>query len=54
LKIEQAIRTAANFDWPQVAAVFFDLYDDLHRRFRKLYDVPVEARATPAAHPNAS
>ena len=35
-KIEQATRTAANFDWPQVAAVFFELYDDLHRRFPKI------------------
>jgi alpha-1,6-mannosyltransferase len=54
VKIERAVRTAANFDWPQIAAVFFDLYDDLHRRFRKLYNVPAEERATPEAHPNAS
>jgi glycosyltransferase involved in cell wall biosynthesis len=32
-KIELALRTAANFDWPQVAAVFFELYDELHRRY---------------------
>lgn len=30
-KIELALRTAANFDWPQVAAVFFNLYDELYR-----------------------
>ena len=38
-KIEQALQTAASFDWPQIAAIFFDLYDELHKRFRKPYDV---------------
>jgi glycosyltransferase involved in cell wall biosynthesis len=32
-KIELALRTAANFDWPQVAADFFELYDELHMRY---------------------
>jgi len=53
-KIEMAIRTAANFDWPQVASVFFELYDDLHRRFRKLYDVPAEAQASSEVYPIAN
>jgi alpha-1,6-mannosyltransferase len=53
-KIEMAIRTAANFDWPQVASVFFELYDDLHRRFRKLYDVPAEAQASSEVYPTAN
>ena len=46
-KVEQALRTAANFDWPQVAAVFFDLYDNLHGRFRKtLCRMPGEAQTS--------
>jgi len=44
-KVEQALRTAVNFDWPQVATVFFDLYDALHRRFQELRDMPVGAQA---------
>jgi glycosyltransferase involved in cell wall biosynthesis len=51
VKIEHALRTAANFDWPQVAAVFFELYDDLHRSFRKLYDLAAEAEASSGAYP---
>ena len=51
IKVGQAIRTAANFDWPQVAAIFFNLYDDLHRRFRKVYDLPVEAQSTTGHDP---
>lgn len=54
VKIDQAIQTAANFDWPQVAAVFFNLYDDLHSRFRKLYDMPAEAQASPQSYTAAS
>jgi alpha-1,6-mannosyltransferase len=53
-KVSQAIQTAANFDWPQVAAIFFKLYDDLHKRFRKLYDVPIEAHAQPGTYRTAS
>jgi glycosyltransferase involved in cell wall biosynthesis len=53
-KIQQALRTAATFDWPQVAAVFFDLYDDLHRRFRKLYNVTANVRAPSEAYPTAN
>lgn len=53
-KIEQAIRTAASFDWPQVAAVFFNLYDDLHRRFRRLYDQPADAQLSSEVFPAAS
>ena len=34
-KINQALLTAAGFDWPQVASIFFDLYDDLYRRSQK-------------------
>ena len=44
-KVDQALRTVANFDWPQVAAAFFQLYDDLHRRFQKLRPVPVGTQA---------
>jgi len=44
-KVKQAIQTAANFDWPQVAAIFFKLYDDLHRSFRKLCDLSSDAQA---------
>ena len=44
-KVDQAIRTAANFDWPQVAAIFFKLYDDLHRQFRKFCYLPSDAPA---------
>jgi glycosyltransferase involved in cell wall biosynthesis len=54
VKIEQALRTAANFDWPQVAAVFFDLYDDLHKRFRRLYDMSAEPHASPESSTAAS
>jgi glycosyltransferase involved in cell wall biosynthesis len=46
VKIEQALRTAANFDWPQVAAVFFKLYDDLHKRFRNLYGVAAQTQVS--------
>jgi alpha-1,6-mannosyltransferase len=53
-KIQQALRTSANFDWPQVASVFFELYDDLHRRFRKLYDVPAQAQASSEVYPTAN
>jgi alpha-1,6-mannosyltransferase len=53
LKIGKGLRTAASFDWPQVAAVFFELYDDLHRRFRETYDVAPESHATPEVHRNA-
>ena len=38
-RIQQALRTAATFDWPQIAAIFFELYDALHKRFRKMYDL---------------
>jgi alpha-1,6-mannosyltransferase len=53
-KIEQATRTAANFDWPQVASVFFELYDDLYWHFQKLYDVPGEAQASSKVYPTAN
>jgi alpha-1,6-mannosyltransferase len=53
-KVEQALRTAANFDWPQVAAVFFQLYDTLHSRFRRLRDMPAEAQAYSEVYPSAS
>jgi glycosyltransferase involved in cell wall biosynthesis len=53
-KIEQATRTAANFDWPQVASVFFELYDDLHWHFQKLYDVPAEAQVSSKVYPTAN
>jgi alpha-1,6-mannosyltransferase len=53
-KIEQATRTAANFDWPQVASVFFELYDNLHWHFQKLYDVPAEAQASSKVYPTAN
>jgi alpha-1,6-mannosyltransferase len=54
MKIEQALRTAANFDWPQVAAIFFDLYDNLYKRFRSSYDLAPEVRAFPEIHPNSN
>jgi alpha-1,6-mannosyltransferase len=54
VKTGQALRTAANFDWPQVAAVFFDLYDDLHKHFSKLYDIRAEAPAPSEAYPTAN
>jgi alpha-1,6-mannosyltransferase len=53
-KIEQARRTAANFDWPQVAAVFFNLYDDLHRRFQISHAVPSEAHQSSEVYPTAN
>jgi alpha-1,6-mannosyltransferase len=34
-KMERALRTAENFDWPRVAGIFFDLYQDLYVRFRE-------------------
>jgi alpha-1,6-mannosyltransferase len=40
VRIERALQTAAGFDWPQVAGNFFELYDDLHRRFRKIPSAP--------------
>jgi alpha-1,6-mannosyltransferase len=54
VKINQALHTAANFDWPQVAAVFFDLYDDLYRRSRKLYAAPAQAQTRTEASVNAN
>jgi glycosyltransferase involved in cell wall biosynthesis len=54
MKIEQALRTAANFDWPQVAATFFDLYDDLYKRFRRSYDLAPEVRAIPEIQSNSN
>jgi alpha-1,6-mannosyltransferase len=48
-RVEQALRTAANFDWPQVAAIFFELYDELHRQFRKSYDLAAEGQTSPEA-----
>jgi alpha-1,6-mannosyltransferase len=53
-KIEQALHTAANFDWPQVAAVFFQLYDALHKRFRRLHDVPAQTQVYFEAHRTVS
>ena len=53
-RVEQALRTAANFDWPRVAAVFFKLYDDLHQRFRKFYNAAAEAHTTAEAYPTAN
>jgi alpha-1,6-mannosyltransferase len=53
-KVAQALRTAACYDWPRIAAVFFELYDDLHHRYRKLYEAPAEmqspSEAFPASH----
>jgi glycosyltransferase involved in cell wall biosynthesis len=43
-RIAEALRTAASFDWPHVAAVFFDLYDTLHQRFQKSREVSVGVR----------
>jgi glycosyltransferase involved in cell wall biosynthesis len=54
MKIEQALRTAANFDWPQVAAIFFDFYDDRYKRFRSTYDLAPEVRALTEIHPNSN
>jgi len=54
VKIEQALQTAAAFDWPQVAAIYFELYDDLHRRFRKLCDASPQPRATTGIYPTAN
>jgi alpha-1,6-mannosyltransferase len=54
IKIEQALQTAARFDWPRVAAVYFELYDDLHRRFRTLCDASPPARAVSEIYPTAS
>lgn len=50
-RIEQALRTAANFDWPHVAAVFFDLYDELHRRFQNLRALAPGARSCSEVSP---
>jgi alpha-1,6-mannosyltransferase len=44
-RIDEALRTAASFDWPHVAAAFFDFYDTLHQRFQKLREVPVAVQA---------
>ncbi len=51
VKIERALKTAANFDWPQIAAVFFELYDDLHKHFRKLCGVASQAHESSEAYP---
>lgn len=50
-RTQQALRTAANFDWPQVAAIFFELYDDLHKRFRKMYDMTAQPAPSSQVHP---
>jgi alpha-1,6-mannosyltransferase len=34
-RVEVALQTAARFDWPRVAAIFFELYDELYRRSRQ-------------------
>jgi alpha-1,6-mannosyltransferase len=54
VKIDQALRTAANFDWPQVAAAFFELYDALHKRFRNVGDVPAGVQASSEIYPSAN
>jgi hypothetical protein len=54
VKIDHALHTSANYDWPQVAAVFFDLYDELYRRSRKLYAAPAEAQTRTEASVNAN
>ena len=53
-KIEQALGTAANFDWPQVAGIFFDLYDELYNRFRPFREIETEAHVTPTLHAGAA
>jgi len=53
-KIERALRTAANLDWPQVASLFFELYDDLHRRFQGLCGVTAEAHTSSEVYPTAN
>jgi alpha-1,6-mannosyltransferase len=53
-RIAEALRTATNFDWPHVAACFFDLYDALHQRFQKMREVPVGARTASEECPTVS
>jgi alpha-1,6-mannosyltransferase len=53
-KVEQALRTAANFDWPQVARIFFDLYDELYNRFRQFRGVETEGHAHAAFQSGAA
>ena len=42
-KIANALHTAANFDWPRIAAIFFQLYDDLYLRFQPASGIPANA-----------
>ena len=52
-KTSRALRTAAGFDWPQVASIFFDLYDDLYRRSQKLDKAHAAARISAFRRPAA-
>jgi alpha-1,6-mannosyltransferase len=36
-KVERALRTAAEFNWPRVTTEFFALYDDVYLRSRRKY-----------------
>jgi phosphatidylinositol alpha 1,6-mannosyltransferase len=38
-KIECALNTAACFDWPRIAGIFFALYDELCLRFRPAHPI---------------
>jgi len=50
-KVERAMQTAAKLDWPQVAASFFELYDELYARFERAHVTAAEAREAPAVGP---
>ena len=49
-KVGQALRTAANFDWPRVAAIFFDLYDELYARSQQMRAAEAARQVSSALH----
>ena len=52
-KVERAMQTAAKFDWPRVAAGFFELYDELHARSEKAQAVTAAESDASAVYPTA-
>jgi len=49
-KVRQALRMAANFDWPRVAAIFFDLYDELYARSQQMRAAEAARQVSSALH----
>jgi alpha-1,6-mannosyltransferase len=53
-KVDVALSTAVNFDWPRIAGIFFELYDDLHARFRKPEGLAIQPSTPLHVHSGAT